>query len=129
MTDRRQVATAVVVIALLLFASACSTDAPSSYRGPSDLLGLALETARSSFPEDATVLIQDVSPVVELDASYQDGVADDRWTVVSACSSADLIADSDLVEVAVIPSGAFTPAVEERMNDGEFRDAVTSCEG
>jgi hypothetical protein len=115
----------VVILALV----ACSTPR-SQDEGTADmLLGRSLEVARDVLPSEATVLIQDISPAVELLPTYRDGEGEDRWTVVSACSSSELIAESDLVEVAVVPTSSFTPSVEERMTDGEFGDAVTSCRG
>lgn len=121
--------TVPVVLVVTLALSACSTPSPDAEDTAGALLGRSLEAAREILPEEATVLIQDISPAVELPPTYRDGEGEDLWTVVSACSSSEVIAESDLVEVAVIPTSSFTSSVEERMSDGEFRDAVTSCRG
>jgi hypothetical protein len=113
----------MVILALV----ACSHPAPNDQDTADTFLGRSLDDARVDFPAEATVLIQDISPVVELPPTYRDGEGEDRWTVVSACSSSELIAESDLVEVAVIPTSSFTPAIENQMKDGAFADAVTSC--
>jgi hypothetical protein len=115
--------------ASLLLLVACSSAGSGGPDVAAELLGTSLESARTAFPEDAAVYIQDASPVVGLEATYREGLSDDTWTVVSACSSEERIPKSDLVEVAVVPTASFTEAVEERMKDGEFRDAVTSCQG
>lgn len=121
-------AAAGLAVACVLLVSSCTATGAADMSSH-DLLGETLEDARPSFPDDATVLIQDASPRLGLSASYRDELNDGRWTVVSACSSDDLLADSDLIEVAVIPTNSFTSAVDRRMEEGEFRDAVTSCEG
>lgn len=128
MSPKVRAVTAGFAAACVFLLSSCSaTDAADT--SPRDLLGKTLEDARASFPEEATVLVQDASPRLGLVASFRDGSNDVGWTVVSACSSDGLLADSDLIEVAVIPTDSFTSAVDQRMEEGEFRDAVTSCEG
>jgi hypothetical protein len=116
-----------LVIMVILALVACSHPAPKDQDTADTFLGRSLDDAREDFPAEATVLIQDILPAVELPPTYRDGEGEDRWTVVSACSSSELIAESDLVEVAVIPTSSFTPAVENQMKDGAFTDAVTSC--
>jgi hypothetical protein len=121
--------TVPLAIVLVLALVACSTSRSQDEGTADALVGQSLEVVRGVLPAEATVLIQDISPAVELSPAYRDGEGEDRWTVVSACSSSELIAKSDLVEVAVIPTSSFTPSVRKRMTDGEFRDAVTSCRG
>lgn len=120
---------AFTVGASLLVLVACSSSGSGDSHVANELLGTSLESARTAVPEDAVLLIQDISPVVGLEATYREGLSDDTWTVVSACSSEERMPESDLVEVAVVPTASFTEAVKERMKDGEFRDAVTSCHG
>ena len=127
---RRSVRTATIgaVSAFVLLLSSC-TASDASDASPHDLLGKTLEDARSSFPDDTTVIIQDASPRVGRAASYRDELNDGGWTIVSACSSAELLSDSESIEVAVIPTGSLTSAISQRIEDGDFRDAVTGCDG
>jgi hypothetical protein len=114
------------VVLLAVLAASCSS---TSLDTPHDLLGQPLDLAKESFPVEATVIVQDASPRIGLDPTFRDGLSDDQWIIVGACSTGESIDASDLVEVAVVPTRAFSSDVEREMAQGAFRAAVTSCRG
>jgi hypothetical protein len=117
---------AVPAFALVLISmSGCGAEPDLA---PRDLVGEPLELLTSAITEQTTLLVQDVSVVVGRAPTYDENEDASAWEVVAACSDHESIAQSVVVEVAVVPASAMTAGLEERLRAGELDDAV-SCEG
>lgn len=78
--------------------------------------------------DDSLLLVQDASPRVGKEASYQDGQHDeDRWTVVATCATGTTFEKSDKVEVALVPTAALSTDELKRVKTGSMADAA-SCQ-
>lgn len=123
---RVRVGAAGVAAAVAMCVSGCAQAAPLS---PEVFLGETMEQVAHQLGErdDLTRLTQDVSVAVGREPQFTgDELESTLWTVVAACADADDMHAATVLEVAVIPTDTFTPAVARQMSDGEFGDAV-SC--
>ncbi len=94
-----------------------------------ETVGVSLGIVYDHVREEATILIQDVSPRVDLESSFVDGVSDrSAWVVVSSCANDAVVDEASTTEVAVIPRDAYVKSVKTAIAAGGFADAV-SCDG
>ncbi|KAB1867575.1 hypothetical protein [Microbacterium algeriense] len=93
-----------------------------------ETVGKSLEEVSEHVGDTTTLLTQDVSPRVGLEATYQQGGDDTAWIVVASCADDAVVDSATMAEVAVIPKRAYTAEVRSEIADDDFADAV-SCDG
>lgn len=87
-----------------------------------------LDVVTKAISKDSTLLIQDVSPRVGKAATFRDSDDGAEWTIVGSCADAATVEAASTVEVAVIPTSAFTKEVEIEFSEGKF-DSSVACDG
>lgn len=76
--------------------------------------------------DDLTRLVQDVSVAVDLEPTFDGSQLDSgAWTIVAACADVADVRKASVLEVAVVPSDAFSPSVAGQVAAGDFDDTVT----
>lgn len=91
--------------------------------------GRALGDVTVHVSPDATLLVQDASPVVGREPSYDTSQQDSaNWTIVEGCSTRASVDASAEVELSVVPSDTYDQLVHGGVSDGQQRRTVT-CEG
>ena len=93
-----------------------------------ETVGKSLEEISEHVGDTTTLLTQDVSPRVGLEATYQEGGDDTAWIVVASCADDAVLDSATMAEVAVIPLRAYTAEARSEIADDAFADAV-SCDG
>lgn len=94
-----------------------------------DASGTSMADISDHVRDDATLMVQDVSVVVDATPSYNASQqTSTQWIVVAACSDSRTIDDAGTVEVAVIPADDYDDAVRAQVADGEMASTVV-CDG
>jgi hypothetical protein len=111
------------VLAVILVG--CAPSPPPPPTPLDELLGQPLTDVLETVPQEAALFIQDVSPRVDLAASYQEGSDPAAWTVVAVCADAADLRAVVSVEVAVVPRGSLDAVGD---TDDRF-DGAVECSG
>jgi hypothetical protein len=116
---------APVALILVISASGCSAPSPVARDA---IVGQTLAEAAAVLPEDSISIVQDASPRVGVDPSYNGSQAgSSQWTIVAACADSDNLLDAGQIEIAVLPTGSVDEGVSAAIANGDFEDAV-SCD-
>ncbi|MFC8597473.1 hypothetical protein [Isoptericola sp. NPDC057191] len=91
-----------------------------------DAPGQTLDVVNEHVPDDASFVIQDVSPVVGVAASFDESNTDE-WTLLAACADAQVIDQAATIEVSVVPSSRVTNEVRSKIEAREFGETVGDC--
>lgn len=108
--------------------AAAATGCAMSSLPIAETVGKSLEEVSEHVGDTTTLLTQDVSPRVGLEATYQQGGDDTAWILVASCADDAVVDSATMAEVAVIPKRAYTAEVRSEIADDDFADAV-SCDG
>lgn len=93
-----------VALPFLLVACDQGPGSDGGYLAADLLVGLPFSEAESLVSMDAVFVVQDASPRVGLDPSFvSDETFSSRWLIVAACSDLPGLAQSTVIEVAVVP--------------------------
>lgn len=106
----RNMRMAILVIVLVLPMAASCGDKRADL-APAEALGRPIYEVESHVDDGASLTIIDLSEEFDRKPAFTDNEkTTDAWVVVAACSSARVIDDSDLIQLAVIPSDLYADA-------------------
>lgn len=126
-TSPRRGRLAATLAAVMLCASAgCAADDGVA---PSALVGHRLDALTIELSLDTTLLVQDLSVLIDVVPSYDGNDDDGAWIVIAACADAADVFEATTVEVAVLPALEAPSDLDERIDAGEFVDAVSCDDG
>lgn len=110
---------------LLVLGLAACTGTTGTGTKPQTIVGRSFAEAEQALPDDAVFLVQDVSPLFNMQPSYTDSqFGSSRWTVVAACADADLLEESSTVEIAIAPSESLTATELSNARNGDYSDSI-----
>ncbi|MFC7431811.1 MULTISPECIES: hypothetical protein [unclassified Agrococcus] len=83
----------------------------------------------SALSIDTTLLVQDVSVLLDVAPAYDANDDGSAWVVVAACADAADVLEAATVEVAVLPVLEAPSDLDERIDADDFTDAVSCDDG
>ncbi|MFJ4223816.1 hypothetical protein [Microbacterium sp. NPDC089695] len=88
-------------------------------------MGKTFAEVDQHLPDDATYLVQDVSPIFDVDPSYNgDQFGSSQWTVVAACADEKWLETSTTIEIAVAPTASVSAAELASARAGDYSDSL-----